>query len=472
MVNEMPEIHENISEYKWLGAKYRMVQGEKYLEPIPYVEEEDLAMMVGNPRMADSMKPTQKKRYLFDAARGYLITGAFWHPDIWNALTDVINATPPDIIVMRLQDGKGEKPEAVHMVGEDFEWVSSDGYPSHKFAINVYLSEANKFKDAPWIYAFPDLKIELKEYRKERQIAKLTTMKTGSSWALEVAKQTVEDRISEVLDPSIPPEFDDETALVANFKIKANIKYKGVKTIEDKVNDIMQFFNPDDMEEFNLDFAFIVFANYGKIFVYNTLVENGWYPQNSRVMALTPSPKLNIYDYPDLKNIMENVTFRNPRISARPVLGTSLTKDSIIIDASDKLGPESQDETSRVSSAFATLGTPLKRKVQVLSQLPSQVKFTIYTDSGFERSEVGTSQTAARISLFKSLLAEMLKIQKIKNTELRQRYIIPQEEEIKEEIKIQKEVRFAPIPAPRTKINQKYESEPQPSTSGEDPPTH
>lgn len=415
IIDEDPEEGEFLTTHKWLGAKFRMVMGKNEIEPIPYSDEEDLAALVGNPRIdLSGMSRAATQRYLFDMARGYMITGSFWHPNIWNALCDVINSVDAHVIVMRVQanNGRGEKPELVHMVGdEEFQWPSSDGYPNDIFCKNVYLSEGNKSEGAKWIPAFADLESELKEYRKVREIVKVANLKEATTWSNEVNITEAQEFIDEVIDPAIPAVMQELVPLVSKLKISSKATYIRPLSVEQRKAKIKSMFDTDTYNSFNLDWALMVFNEYGNSFVFSTLLQNGWHPANGRMMTREkPEDKLSEKEYADLKYLMKDYNFSKNKTKPEKIMALSHNGPPLLEQAAPYLGGTEMDTVSKVSSAFVTIGAPLKSANVVISQAPPRVEHRVYSNQGFEAKAEAPSGKEARKLLFEDLLQKMMNI--------------------------------------------------------------
>lgn len=405
------ELGHTLFDSKWLGCLFQYHQGEERKEPVPHIPEEDLMMLLGNPRMDTKMTRTGKQRYMFDMARGYMITGAYQHPNLWNSLSDIINDTPNDIVVMRVQagEGNGERPESV-LIPEDFVWPSSDGVPNPDYCLNVFLSEGNKLKSAEWLYIFPHLKNVLRE-RKEVLI-KARTNDDPTKWSNKMGE--LEEETQRKLNPNFPPEMNELTALTGVYKHKSHVTYVKMETDAEKFKR-METILDSNVEEFTLDWVKVVFSSYGTQFVLKTLDELGWHLHASRVYRRKPPS--NPISTKDLKDVayylkkMEIPTKPEPEKKKKRVTLEEGCKD-VLKKAANYLGPPSQDVVSRVSSAFVTIGEPLAHENKVLSQAPPRVEHRVFTKTGtFSRSRSDCSGKEARKKIYEDLLKEMEEVE-------------------------------------------------------------
>lgn len=74
----------------FLGVYLRWTLGHKQAEPIPYITRQNAYEIAGNPKMHPQSSITQTNRYLFDYARGVMLTFGFMHDDIWNSMIRLI----------------------------------------------------------------------------------------------------------------------------------------------------------------------------------------------------------------------------------------------------------------------------------------------------------------------------------------------------------------------------------------------
>lgn len=458
LVNECPEIGEIVMEDKWLGMYMRAVQGEKDVEPIPYVPHEDVAKLMTNPRYNTSAQlgRTASQRQLLDAAKGYTFLCTFpEHAQLWNAICDAHNNASSDILAQRVQsgNGKGEKPELVSLVGEDFEWPSSDGFPTVNFCVNVFLSKDNQIeRGSSWIYWFPDLVRDLANFRKEIQrtvIAKVKEAPEGASWEESTRLEYARDQVALVGVTQIPEVMADPTALMNKVKINNSLTYKRPPSMEEKQAQIRTLIDPETLESFKLDWALMCFATFGDIFVYKTLREDGWFPHDKRIMKRTPANKVSKGDYGEYYYLVKKEfgVKKEPEDVITPPLPES--REDFMIMIAKHLPPESQsmDPVSRVTGAFNNCGVPLKAQNEVIQQAPnSLVKHIVRTEEGtFYKTCVASSSKTARINLFTELLEELRNISR--KTKIEKEKEKDKEKEIEN---ANNKENYKPIPAPRS----------------------
>ncbi|APG76972.1 RdRp [Hubei permutotetra-like virus 10] len=226
VVEEELEEGEVPVDLEFLGVKLKMRLGKERLECVPFKEENDLVSLISNARIPPEAKgrATIKDRYLFDMARGYMITGAFHSEVVWNICCDLIEGTKTEIVCQRVQSGKkvevapgkwehtGQSPELEQLVGSDFQWPTSDGWPSQEFCLDVYLSPDNKI-GGEWYSCVPSLEEDLKKLRSKRvtmEAAKLKEQGPKFDWALDTDLEEKASQLEAVRDSKIDPRVDRE----------------------------------------------------------------------------------------------------------------------------------------------------------------------------------------------------------------------------------------------------------------------
>lgn len=207
-VNEDARVGEIVVEGTWLGAKMMMTNGQNEKEAIPFMPPEDLVRNIGNVRAPFKLTEMMRQRYLFDAARGYMVTGAYLFEELWNSMCELIERTPTKIICMRVQVGKefegvktGEAPEHEMFAGKDFHWPSSEGWPTVRFCRNVYLSEGNKFVGSHWVEVLPDLRQEIRKYQNFYKTK--MPFKVQNNWNTDFASEEKIETLRRVEDPEL-----------------------------------------------------------------------------------------------------------------------------------------------------------------------------------------------------------------------------------------------------------------------------
>lgn len=181
-VLEQPSPGQLFSPNKFLGVQLAWVEGYNRPGLVPYLEMDDWLRLIMVPRDDPSSfgkqttSATSRNRLMFDRARGYILTGAFSNDAAREFCQGLINSIEPVAILMSVQadGGRGEKPEAGHVCGEDFTWPTSDGVPSELWCRNLYLTGDNQFPEdeAPWQPVFPGLVDRIIEWRKSRRLLK------------------------------------------------------------------------------------------------------------------------------------------------------------------------------------------------------------------------------------------------------------------------------------------------------------
>lgn len=180
------------SKNKFLGTQLLWMQGPTAAEPVPYLPPEDWLALLANPRDDPSEKVGLKRgavhsatkvsalsraRTNFDRWRGYLVTGAFSHPDMRDLLYGLLATTDPAAVLMSVaaDGGRGEKPEAFAVCGDDFSYPTSEGIPTLEWCANLYFSEENQFTHSQmdgsggllWTPVFPTLEEEIRMWREK-----------------------------------------------------------------------------------------------------------------------------------------------------------------------------------------------------------------------------------------------------------------------------------------------------------------
>jgi len=390
-VEEQAEAGDFLSEQKFLGAQLFMVEGkEGVVEPVPRIPPEDLAKLMGNVRQQTRIgdSHTEVRRRLFDTARGYMITGAYLHPDLWAACCDLIDSTPGEIVVQRVQSGggTGEKPEHEKFVGEDFEWPSSDGFPSQRFCLNVYLSENAKVDGAHWITIFPDLQQQVEQYRKEIKFVKPVKFLETKSWAIE----TEMDRVQDIVDEKVQPEIRAEGKVLTNAVFKPPrglVKFKEIpKTRETKLDTIKNL--TENAEEFHGRTLEVVLP-YGAEFIAESMVKLGFYNDARGFWTRDATKKAkfvtNQWSY-GARNYLTGIVGSDVS-STVPSIPVQQDVEGISADAADNLfemfedrikePPPEMNDVSWVSALFGSHGYVLETANHVISQSPARVRTTV-----------------------------------------------------------------------------------------------
>lgn len=430
-VMEEPEEGSYASEEKFLGARLIYIQGAKELEPVPYIDEEDLVALVGNLRQQNLEKDTTLlKRRLFDSARGYMITGAYHHPRIWNSMALIIEETPNEIVVQRVQagSGRGERPELDKMIDEDFEWPSSDGYPTVKFCKNVYLSEGNTFQEEDlWTVAFPDLKIHLKNFRSKKERMPIGQVKAEQGWS---DAQEFDELVEKSEDLINPPERVENVQVLTNekFRLPKNFSVFRKLTLEDKHKKESRLLSIVEVME-TVHHQFLNAAlPYGGFYITCWMIGNGWFPTANGYWTQDESKKAkhitSVWGYEETRAMAaldpEREKTRTvpsvPKEVDIPAIRVVLMEPDLM---QEKLGgilpdmhmPSSKmDVVSWVSALFVTSGVPLESGSEVLCQSPARVKISVWMRGTPDQLgyAVSTNKNMAKVSLYEALKERLL----------------------------------------------------------------
>nr|QKK82931.1 hypothetical protein 1 [Viola philippica permutotetra like virus] len=164
----LPEEHhpgELVTDHKFLGVQILCVNYKNTLQFVPTIPEDEAIQMLvcqkDNP-FKKSVSRTSQARTLYDRMRGLMITFGFTHKIVTDAIHNVVNNLPAEIILMQVQNGTGERPE--HITMQEFDYPDSSGFPSEEFCISVYADVEEK---PGWIDLFPGLHERLNEFKSE-----------------------------------------------------------------------------------------------------------------------------------------------------------------------------------------------------------------------------------------------------------------------------------------------------------------
>lgn len=430
LINEVPEEGALAVPTPFLGVKLKWVKGAESLEPLPFVEKEALVTTIGNCRQQLlSASRTVEKRVIFDMARGYQVTAAFMHPEVWDAMCDLINNTDATIICQRVQanKGRGQAPDFPMVTGnkdnmEEFNWVSSDGYPTVEFCKNVFLSGPNKIPGEHWIYCFPELEEGLLKMRKRRTVVPLFKLtekakkeEASTSWADQV------DSVEEKMDKLLLPAYEGPSEVMnrqATFKIPKNfIKYKlrPAESLITKEKKIME--SVEKFEEINHRLL-EAFHHYGHGYIAEVMLKNGWVPtaegnwsldQSKRTTHITSS-----WSFEAARVLGGDIepgsrttgsSQHEPDIPGIMVVPPTREKIMGLVTGLWKYPKASGNVVSRVSAWLSVNGIIVDPQTQVLCQNPARVKFTaairgVEGDLGWA---VDKDKTTAKNALYEKL---------------------------------------------------------------------
>lgn len=366
-------------EQKFLGSSLISLEDEE--EMIPFVPEADLVKLVGNIRQRPKSESseTMVARRRFDTARGYMITAAFHHPRIWDAMCQVIEDTSPMTICMRIQcnDGTGETPELTGWVDDDWKWPSSDGVPTIEFAKDVYREHK---KNGAWIDLFPTLKDNLKKYRGNKQYVEPVEV-DEKNWSAEVVRDAINEQIAEVRDPSYPPDVQ-EAPLSSKFRFpKRMIRYKekASGTREDRIAQVLT-----DVEEIHHQALELMLIQYGGRFIANYMLEHDWKPTEDGYWTKSEEKATelvtSVWSYNQRMVLHEkNLSTSEPQESSE----IKMVDKEPVPDAYTHVYPntfqdlkgvkkpiDTMDAVSYVSATFINYGSKIETKTSVISQTP------------------------------------------------------------------------------------------------------
>lgn len=167
---EVPEIFPGtlVTDHKFLGVQILCVNYKDTLQFVPTIPEaeavEMLVVQKDNPFSRQESRTT-RARTLYDRMRGLSITMGFTMPRIQEAINNVVNKLPPEIVLMDVQIEGGQKPE--HITLQDFNYPDSTGFPSPDFCVSVY---SDLEEETPgWIQLYPMLTDKLQELKLNRR---------------------------------------------------------------------------------------------------------------------------------------------------------------------------------------------------------------------------------------------------------------------------------------------------------------
>nr|WPV63105.1 MAG: RNA-dependent RNA polymerase [Wufeng shrew permutotetravirus 4] len=126
---------------KFLGVmlKYEIYREHPIL--VPTLPPTDWMKLFICPRREESRGSyLARDRYLFDRLRGLLTTGAVFQEDVRKMFDTILYEIDPLAIVMQVQagGGGGAPPELTNVLGENFRYLSSMGWPSLEWALDLY----------------------------------------------------------------------------------------------------------------------------------------------------------------------------------------------------------------------------------------------------------------------------------------------------------------------------------------------
>lgn len=135
---------------KFLGMqmKYELLEnGRTTLVPtLPTGEWLKMFMTPKRDEFSGTIARVARDRYLFDRMRGLLTTGAIFDDRVRKAFNGILRHVDSVAIVMEVQacNGKGAQPELVKVVGEDFSYSTSMGWPTYEWALDLYAAPEDR----------------------------------------------------------------------------------------------------------------------------------------------------------------------------------------------------------------------------------------------------------------------------------------------------------------------------------------
>lgn len=433
-VEEEIEVGEQPNGQQFLGVQLRAVAGGNKVELIPYKEEQDLISLVSNARVPEAVKDkktTGRARYFFDCARGYMVTAAFLHKKVWNICCNLIEDTSSDVICMRIQTGKkvdgeyvGEAPELVDLVGEDFEWPASDGWPSLDFCVDVYLSEGNK-RGGVWFDCIPALREKLEEVKKFRNVASAKYVppvkyEGGEGWLAEPSRQEeeaiekAEFQMERKRDPTVDSEgyirpfLAENTPLMKPAKYpKVFVKYKVTEQAVPKEDRIMKAV-PLGAVKMHREFLPLVLS-LAPGTIARVLSKNGW----------RPSPVESYWEVGPLVAVDPKYWTR-AELDCLPAMPRREVKNVVRVEKSGEnwckvpedvvLSERDVDNVSKVSYSFVNAGYILDCKYTVITNSPNPWGVLRVTTRGTDSligEGYGVKKDAAKSAVFGLMYEEM-----------------------------------------------------------------
>lgn len=172
--------------YMWLEEK-----GKKTFQLYPHLSQEDFVSLALCPRknvdeVGKKSRGTKApknplnmrlsdQRYMFDWARGLMVTCAFSDSTQTSLLNAIVNSLSDEVILLDVQagQGKGAPPEAPMLSevwGKEVEYVNSFGFPSWIWCADLYgIQKFVTDRDSEWIYLFPGLNDWITKIRKSER---------------------------------------------------------------------------------------------------------------------------------------------------------------------------------------------------------------------------------------------------------------------------------------------------------------
>lgn len=418
-----------ICEKKWLGAQLHSVQGQNDLEVIPALPQDDLVALMGNLRLPPGLKDggIPAGRYLFDCARGYLLTGAALYEETRNVCNSLINAADPLVVTMRVQagDGRGEPPPESFMLTNDpdsgiFRWPSSDCFPNQEACVSLFLTKSNKLEGSAYLRIFPDLKEELINFKKS--IVYIDPVKESDSWVAMAANQQLTERVEQAILPDTPAPLQDPPPLGKLKLPKGLIKFKHRETIPQKKESVLRLVGEVEGVHYS---ALDLVLGLGGYFISGVLLDAGWRPQSDgyylEPKAGSPPqlPNIKSFTYEHRRGILEwfeergTVTDLESSSSAPdavtaagiPAIGMKLHRENLPLGG--RMPRTLTNPISDVTGYYSSLGILMEVKTKVLTPSPNpRVEvFVMRRDTGKVAAQaINTNAKKAKEEVYDGIL--------------------------------------------------------------------
>lgn len=201
-VNECPDLSDGNpywTRQKFLGVQWAYmnleINGHTIFQLYPHLDNEDFVSLalcprknVDEGRSKAQMKKNKKtlgpcemrlsdQRYMFDWARGLMVTCAFSDSVQNSLMNSIVNSLSDEVILLDVQSGEGkgappESPMLAEVWGKEVEFVNSFGFPSWIWCADLYGCE--KFvpfeeRDSEWLVLFPSLSDWITKLRKQER---------------------------------------------------------------------------------------------------------------------------------------------------------------------------------------------------------------------------------------------------------------------------------------------------------------
>lgn len=149
VVAHKPEVGSLWTTQKFLGMQMAWVDapaGPLLVPVLPDVEWQKLYLTPRSDMVDKRASRIAQHRYTFDRMRGLLTTGAVFNPKIRKLFASILRNLDPVAIVMMVQagEGTGALPEFGNVVGSDFRYETSMGWPTLEWAVDLYSPPSEK----------------------------------------------------------------------------------------------------------------------------------------------------------------------------------------------------------------------------------------------------------------------------------------------------------------------------------------